>query len=105
MHVCLFCRYMNVSALLVFTHGVRSLSGLSELRKMENFKAPRDKVVCLLNCCKIINNLIRKVQSKRAASVVSADDFLPLMIFSVIKANAPHLYLHAQYVTLNISGQ
>ena len=26
----------------------------SELRKMNNYKAPRDKLICVLNCCKVI---------------------------------------------------
>ena len=30
------------------------LSALTELAKMDNFKAPRDKIVCVLNCCKLV---------------------------------------------------
>lgn len=25
-----------------------------ELLKMNNYKAPRDKLICILNCCKVI---------------------------------------------------
>ena len=30
----------------------------SELNKIQNFKAPRDKLVCILNCCKVIYRLL-----------------------------------------------
>ena len=26
----------------------------SELLKIRNYRAPRDKVICILNCCKVI---------------------------------------------------
>lgn len=29
-----------------------------ELLKMGQYKAPRDKLVCVLNCCRVINNLL-----------------------------------------------
>ena len=57
----------------------------AEIRKMDSFRAPHDKIVCLLNCCTVLNALIRQVQSKAADAVVSADDFLPLLIYTVIK--------------------
>ena len=30
----------------------------NELQKINQYKAPRDKLVCVLNCCRIINNLL-----------------------------------------------
>eukprot|EP00955_Chlamydomonas_euryale_P022724 240187-Chlamydomonas_euryale.AAC.3 len=29
-----------------------------ELRNLAQFKAPRDKLVCVLNCCTVINTLL-----------------------------------------------
>ncbi len=29
-----------------------------ELQKINQYKAPRDKLVCVLNCCRVINNLL-----------------------------------------------
>lgn len=29
-----------------------------ELLRINTYKAPRDKLVCILNCCRIINNLL-----------------------------------------------
>lgn len=29
-----------------------------ELKKINMFKNPRDKLICMLNCCRVINNLL-----------------------------------------------
>ncbi|KAJ1878597.1 hypothetical protein LPJ66_011859, partial [Kickxella alabastrina] len=33
----------------------------AELLKMNNFKAPRDKVICILNCCTVIYGLLKNL--------------------------------------------
>eukprot|EP00808_Paulinella_micropora_P022077 g74161.t1 len=35
-----------------------------ELRKMDVFKSPRDKIVCLLNCCRLIMNVLKQVKQR-----------------------------------------
>jgi hypothetical protein len=57
----------------------------AELRKMEGARVPRDKLICLLNCCHIVNSLIRTAQLKRGPVQISAHNFLPLLIYTVIK--------------------
>jgi hypothetical protein len=52
---------------------------------MEDARVPRDKLICLLNCCKIVNSLIRTAQLKRGPVQISAHNFLPLLIYTVIK--------------------
>ena len=34
----------------------------NELVKVNNFKAPRDKLVCVLNTCRVINNLLERIR-------------------------------------------
>lgn len=69
--------------------------GISELKRMNIYKAPRDKLVCILNACRVIGNVLRKENASRPAS---ADDFLPLLIYSLLQANPPSLVSNVEYV-------
>ncbi|KWU41357.1 hypothetical protein RHOSPDRAFT_23182 [Rhodotorula sp. JG-1b] len=66
----------------------------SELCKMNQYKAPRDKLICVLNCCKVIFGLMRHV----ASGEEGADTFIPFLIYVVIKANPEHLVSNLQYI-------
>jgi hypothetical protein len=63
----------------------------SELLKMNNYKAPRDKLICILNCCKVIFGLMKHIKGDEGADV-----FLPLLIYVVIRANPPKLISNVQ---------
>lgn len=52
-----------------------------ELWKMGKFRSPRDKLVCLLNSCKIIFSYLKTIGNKS----LTADDFMPLLIYSILK--------------------
>ncbi|KAJ5632579.1 Vacuolar sorting protein 9subgroup [Penicillium lividum] len=65
-----------------------------ELLKLNGYRAPRDKVICILNCCKVIFGLLRN--SKTADT--SADSFVPLLIYVVLHANPDHLISNIQYI-------
>lgn len=64
-----------------------------ELSQVNKFRAPRDKVICILNCCKVLFGFLRNAQSDQ-----SADAFIPLLIYSVLKANPEHLVSNVQYI-------
>ena len=66
-----------------------------ELSKVNLFKAPRDKVVCVLNTCRIINNLLNVSSGNRPPG---ADDFLPVLIYVVLRANPPDLESNLRYI-------
>ncbi|KAK9067320.1 hypothetical protein SSX86_014646 [Deinandra increscens subsp. villosa] len=75
------------------------LQAQKELLKINTYKAPRDKLACILSCCKVISN------SMFNASVVSgnqnppgADDFLPVLIYVTIKANPPQFHSNLMYI-------
>lgn len=70
--------------------------GISELRRMNTYKAPRDKLVCILNSCRVIGNVLKKEMG--TSRPASADDFLPLLIYSVLQANPPSLVSNIEYV-------
>ncbi|PYH42090.1 guanine nucleotide exchange factor VPS9 [Aspergillus saccharolyticus JOP 1030-1] len=79
----------------VSAHGRRFLNlAQQELLKINGYRAPRDKVICILNCCKVIFGLLRN--SKR--SDTSADSFVPLLIYVVLQANPAHLVSNTQYI-------
>ncbi|KAI9685980.1 MAG: hypothetical protein M1822_003963 [Bathelium mastoideum] len=64
-----------------------------ELLKITSYRAPRDKVICVLNCCKVIFGFLRNSKSDQ-----SADSFVPLLIYTVLQANPEHLVSNVQYI-------
>ncbi|KAF8420868.1 hypothetical protein EV426DRAFT_611066 [Tirmania nivea] len=67
---------------------------MQELEKIKTYRAPRDKVICVLNCCKVIFGLLRHA----ADGDTSADCFVPLLIYVVLRANPEHLVSNVQYI-------
>ena len=65
-----------------------------ELLKIKTYRAPRDKIICVLNCCKVIFGILRNSKS----SDTSADSFVPLLIYVVLHANPDHLVSNVQYI-------
>ena len=64
-----------------------------ELLKIKSYRAPRDKVICVLNSCKVIFGLL-----KNSKTDTSADSFVPLLIYVVLQANPEHLVSNIQYI-------
>jgi len=62
-------------------------------------QAPRDKLVCILNCCRVIGNMLHTgPRSSGDGSAAGADDFTPLLIMSVIRARPPRLGSNIAYI-------
>jgi hypothetical protein len=53
---------------------------VKELQKINSFKAPREKLLCIMSCCQVINNLLLNILS-------GANEFLPILIYVTIKAS------------------
>ncbi|KAK4226728.1 hypothetical protein QBC38DRAFT_479800 [Podospora fimiseda] len=64
-----------------------------ELLKIKSYRAPRDKIICVLNCCKVIFGLLKHTKSDS-----SADSFMPMLIYVVLHANPEHLVSNVQYI-------
>ncbi|KEQ72241.1 hypothetical protein M436DRAFT_16856, partial [Aureobasidium namibiae CBS 147.97] len=64
-----------------------------ELLKIGSYRAPRDKVICILNTCKVIFGFLKNNKSDQ-----SADAFVPLLIYTVLRANPEHLVSNVQYI-------
>ncbi|KAL5714476.1 Vacuolar protein sorting-associated protein 9A [Ranunculus cassubicifolius] len=69
-----------------------------ELQKINMQKAPRDKLVCILQCCKVINNLLLNASITSNEHPPGADEFLPVLIYVTIKANPPQLHSNLLYI-------
>ena len=64
-----------------------------ELLKINTYRAPRDKVICVLNCCKVIFGYLKNSKEDQ-----SADAFVPLFIYTVLRARPEHLVSNVQYI-------
>ncbi|TCD69504.1 hypothetical protein EIP91_007434 [Steccherinum ochraceum] len=64
-----------------------------ELLKINHYKAPRDKLICILNCCKVIFGLIRHLHREEGA-----DNFVPILIYVVLKANPENLLSNVEFI-------
>ncbi|KAL7065787.1 vacuolar sorting protein 9 domain-containing protein [Cryptosporidium serpentis] len=82
----------------------------NELYKFVRVKSPRDKVVLIVNVCKVLlsymDNIINKWKNKQndnnnfykdIPTPPAADDLLPLLIYSLIQINPPNLKTHLEY--------
>jgi len=67
----------------------------AELRRLAAFKLPADKVNCISRVSAIIMNLLSLAQDK---AVPAADDFVPVLVYVIIKANPPSLLSTVQFV-------
>ncbi|XP_041456671.1 rab5 GDP/GTP exchange factor-like isoform X2 [Lytechinus variegatus] len=66
-----------------------------ELIDMNSKRAPIDKLSCIVRTSKLIFQMVHQSQGAPA----SADDYLPVLIYMVLKANPPQLHSNIQYVS------
>ncbi|KAI4388741.1 hypothetical protein MLD38_001045 [Melastoma candidum] len=71
-----------------------------ELQRMNAFKAPHEKLQCIMNCCRVINNLLLNASISENHTLGGADDFLPVLIYVTIKANPPQLHSNLKFIQL-----
>lgn len=93
-----FVRPENLDIKPTFQNETSWLLAQKELQKINMYKAPRDKLVCILNCCKVINNLLLNASIASNENPPGADEFLPVLIYVTIKANPPQLHSNLLYI-------
>ncbi|XP_027939743.1 vacuolar protein sorting-associated protein 9A-like isoform X2 [Vigna unguiculata] len=70
-----------------------------ELLKINAFKSPHEKLLSILNCCRVINNVLLNVAMSEHVPA-GADDFLPVLIYVTIKANPSKLHSNLKFIKL-----
>ncbi|RDY04513.1 Vacuolar protein sorting-associated protein 9A [Mucuna pruriens] len=93
-----FIRPENLDIMPAFQNESSWLLAQKELQKINMYKAPRDKLVCILNCCKVISNLLLNASVASEENPPGADEFLPVLIYVTIKANPPQLHSNLLYI-------
>lgn len=69
-------------------------SSITELVAMDSFATPQEKLECIVSCSRSIFNLLKHTNDGPA----SADEFLPALIFVVLKANPVRLHSNINYI-------
>ncbi|XP_054720105.1 rab5 GDP/GTP exchange factor-like isoform X2 [Uloborus diversus] len=77
--------------------GVRALvdDAINDIVEMDSKIAPQEKISCIVKCSRNIFNIINLCQGVTA----SADEFLPAMVYIVLRANPTRLQSNIKYIT------
>lgn len=70
-----------------------------ELRKMNLYRSPGDKIECIVQCCSVLFSALNLCRSNSSLSRPGADDFLPVFIYVVLHSKISFLYSCCEYIS------
>lgn len=70
-------------------------TAITDLINMDSVKPPQEKLSCIVRCCRSVVLVLQQCQG----GPVSADEFLPALIFIVLKANPARLKSNIHFIT------
>lgn len=70
-------------------------TAITDLVAIDSYLAPKDKLDCIVKCCRNIFAVLKHSGNNGPAS---ADDFLPALIFVVLKANPARLHSNMNFI-------
>ncbi|CCD27206.1 guanine nucleotide exchange factor VPS9 NDAI_0K00170 [Naumovozyma dairenensis CBS 421] len=91
----------NLDIIIVKPNKLKTFVNYSgiELDKVNNFKAPRDKMVCILNSCKVIFGYLKHYEpGSDDGDAKGADSFIPLLIYTILKSKVQFLVSNVKYI-------
>ncbi|KAJ4835481.1 hypothetical protein Tsubulata_029622 [Turnera subulata] len=87
-----FLRPEHLDIPVVLQNEAAWLLAEKEMLKINAFRDPREKLLCVMSCCRVINNLLLDVSISENHMLGGADDFLP--------ANPPQLHSNLKFIQL-----
>jgi len=66
-----------------------------EFKNINLFKAPKEKLACILKACKIISSAMQAMAPKQ---LIDAELFLPAIIYNIIKSNVRNFKSNMEYL-------
>lgn len=70
-------------------------TAINELVTVDSFQCPQEKLECITRCCRSIFLVLKQ----SVGGPASADEFLPALIFVVLKANPVRLHSNINYIS------
>lgn len=70
-------------------------TAITDLVAIDSYLSPKDKLECIVKCCR---NIFAVLKHSGNNSPASADDFLPALIFVVLKANPARLHSNMNFI-------
>lgn len=71
---------------------------ITDVIEMDSKQSPRDKLECVVRCSKQLFAALQQARGPQGAPA-SADEFLPALVYVVLRANPPLLHSNIKYVT------
>ena len=68
---------------------------IDEMRKIDSYRAPRDKLQCILNAFRVIRHAL---DTAIGPSAWGADQLLPVCIYTIIRSNPPSLNSNVHFI-------